>query len=112
MTTTNSVLPLGVWLVAGYGENADYGYVCDDRGDYPVVAWYGSMTKTICEVGLDVVVCDDRDDAERVCRARQVGHAECLWCLHQRDVCTVTLEDVAPVGVCRDCDRTRKEVQQ
>ena len=108
--TTMNVLPVGVWVVAGYNDNADYGVVCAADGQYPLVSWYGSLTRTTCEVGLDVEVCDDRDHAERVCRARQVGHAECLWCLHQRDLRTVTLDDLAPVGVCRDCDCARREV--
>lgn len=66
---------VGDWVVGGFGEDADYGYVYgrDDEGQM-LVSWYGSMTKTILASGSAVDLFGTKDAAheEFVARMQEV----------------------------------------
>ena len=46
---------VGDWVVGGFGQDADYGYVFGrDAEGQMVVSWFGSMTQTILAAGAEV----------------------------------------------------------
>lgn len=55
---------VGDWVVGGFGQDADYGFILGkDHEDQFVVSWYGSMTRTILATGSACDVFSRREDA-------------------------------------------------
>ena len=62
---------VGDWVVGGYGDDADYGFVFGhDAEGQMLVSWFGSMTQTILGAGCDVDVCRNKDEAHEQFVAR------------------------------------------
>ncbi len=67
---------VGDWVVAGRGDDADYGFVVSKRSDgLYSVSWFGSMTQTLFADGGDKCAFATKDEAhaEFVSRMNEVN---------------------------------------